>query len=89
MQIPVWCACGRIVALDGADRCEDCWADDQHRLGIRRNGTSKNIKNIRIPRLPGPEVQHASLPSKVRLIARPADAEGTVAGRPEPDRQPE
>ena len=31
MQIPVWCACGRIVTYPGETRCEDCWAADQQR----------------------------------------------------------
>ncbi len=89
MQLPVWCECGRIVTYGGEDRCEDCWADEQKRLGIRRNGTSKYIDNVCMARLPGPEVQHVSLPVKVPPTAYLANAESIVAERPGPDRQPE
>ena len=38
MQLPVWCACGKIVIFAGETRCEDCWADEQRRLKLSRNG---------------------------------------------------
>ena len=37
MQLPVWCACGRVVTSPGEDRCEECWANDQERYRYNRH----------------------------------------------------
>ena len=89
MQLPVWCECGRIVTYGGEDRCEDCWADDQKRLGIRRNGTSKYIDNICIARLPDLRCNMLPFLSKCGQPPAPPTLKALSQVRPEPDRQPE
>ncbi len=54
MQLPVWCACGRVVTHPGEDRCEACWANDQERYQINRHGKSRKIKNVSTMLLPDP-----------------------------------
>ena len=66
MQLPVWCACGKIVIFAGETRCEDCWADEQRRLKLSRNGKSRLVQNVRTMTFRGPEVTHESSSSKMR-----------------------
>ena len=42
MNLPVWCACGKIITFPGETRCEDCWADDQRRF----HGYSRNVQTM-------------------------------------------
>jgi hypothetical protein len=39
----VWCACGKLVRYAGETRCEDCFADEQAKYHIQRNGNSKRL----------------------------------------------
>ena len=75
MNLPVWCACGKIVTFAGETRCEDCWADEQRRLKFvgkpGRRGESRLVQNVRTMTLRGPEVVHESSASKMRPYRQP------------------
>ena len=40
------CVRSPLSPIAGEDRCEDCWAADQQRHAIRRNGTSWRVHNV-------------------------------------------
>ena len=66
MNLPLWCLCGRIVTFSNASLCEDCWANEQSRLRLSRNGKSRLIQNVRTTTFRGPEVVHESSSRKMR-----------------------